>query len=68
MDLGDGINQDLSPGYVKARLLNPQETQEDLPVLLLCVWDIRYAIIMNEWCFRPRFCTGRLHWAGDNLG
>ena len=23
---------------------------------------------MNEWCFRPRFCTVRLNWAGDNLG
>ena len=23
---------------------------------------------MNEWCFRPRFCTVRLYWAGDNLG
>ena len=22
----------------------------------------------NEWCFRPRFCTVRLYWAGDNLG
>ena len=22
----------------------------------------------NEWCFRPRFCTARLYWAGDNLG
>ena len=23
---------------------------------------------MNEWCFRPRLCTLRLYWAGDNLG
>ena len=23
---------------------------------------------MNKWCFRPRFCTVRLYWAGDNLG
>ena len=23
---------------------------------------------MNEWCFRPRFWTVRLRWAGDNLG
>ena len=23
---------------------------------------------MNEWCFRPRFCTVRLYWTGDNLG
>ena len=23
---------------------------------------------MNEWCFRSRFCTVRLNWAGDNLG
>ena len=23
---------------------------------------------LNEWCFRPRFCTVSLHWAGDNLG
>ena len=22
----------------------------------------------NEWCFRPWFCTVRLHWTGDNLG
>ena len=22
----------------------------------------------NDWCFRPRFCTERLYWAGDNLG
>ena len=23
---------------------------------------------MNDWCYRPRFCTVRLYWAGDNLG
>ena len=22
----------------------------------------------NDWCFRPRFYTVRLYWAGDNLG
>ena len=22
----------------------------------------------NEWCLRPRFCTVRLYWSGDNLG
>ena len=23
--------------------------------------------MINDWCFRPRFCTIRLYWAGDNL-
>ena len=23
---------------------------------------------MNEWCFRPRFCTVRLYWARDSMG
>ena len=23
--------------------------------------------IMNNWCFRPRFCTVKLYWAGGNL-
>ena len=22
----------------------------------------------NDWCFKPRFCTVRQYWAGDNLG
>ena len=22
----------------------------------------------NHWCYRPRFCTVMLYWAGDNLG
>ena len=22
---------------------------------------------MDDWCFRPRFCTVRVYWAGDNL-
>ena len=22
----------------------------------------------NDWCFKPRICTVRLYWAGDNLG
>ena len=25
-------------------------------------------IVMNEWCFRPRFSTVRLNWARDTLG
>ena len=28
--------------------------------------DQRYEMKGNEWCFRPRFCTVRLYWAGDN--
>ena len=27
-----------------------------------------YNYCYHEWCFRPRFCTVRLYWAGDNLG
>ena len=23
---------------------------------------------MNEWCFRPQFCTGKAILGGDNLG
>ena len=23
---------------------------------------------MNDWCLRPRLCTVRPHWTGDNLG
>ena len=23
---------------------------------------------MNDWCFRPQFCTVRLYWSGYNLG
>ena len=27
-----------------------------------------FHIWMHDWCFRPRLCTARLNWAGDNLG
>ena len=30
-------------------------------------WNTAYCDI-NDLCFRPRFCTIRLCWAGDNLG
>ena len=26
----------------------------------------RKILMLNEWCFRPRSCAVRLHWAGDN--
>ena len=35
----------------------------------LCVLNhIECSYLLNEWCFKPRFCTVNLHCAGDNLG
>ena len=28
--------------------------------------NIKHYTLENEWCFRQRFCTVRLYWAGDN--
>ena len=32
------------------------------------IQEEKLQILVNDWCFRPRFCTVRLYWAGDNLG
>ena len=31
------------------------------------ITDTRVLLWINDSCFRPRFCTVRLYWAGDNL-
>ena len=45
-------------------------------ILVRYVWSVTYILYhgiacvrkLYEWCFRPRFCTVKLYWAGANLG
>ena len=56
---------------MKQLLLTPRRNTVFRALTLNCARDkalLKVSLyIMNEWCFKPRFCTVRLYWTGDNL-